>query len=293
MQTNSILGNFSREDFLKNAVIEPPTDYTFFDTNLKKTRIIVDSRVRNTNLFPNQNSYDIQFDDDIDDVIQVTLLYCDIPMPMYLINNYFNKLIVSIAGTDYTVILTNGDYDNTTLATELQTKINAATGYTFIVAYVALTDNFSFTINSTFTLKFIGYTNSLNQLLGFNFKNYIAISNGLGGYVITSEFKINFNYNNYLIMDIEQFDTLKSTDRDLNKSFAIIPKNFNNLNICDEFSYIKRFSPPIGKLARIKVRFYDRFGNLYDFQNMDHRYELLFESHKQKRKYGNMFGNNK
>ena len=41
------------------------------------------------------------------------------------------------------------------------------------------------------------------------------------------------------------------------------------------------------------ITFYDRFNNLYDFQNIDHRFEILFKSHKQRRKYGSILQNHK
>ena len=90
-------------------------------------------------------------------------------------------------------------------------------------------------------------------------------------------------------MSIEQFDLLKSIDRDLNKSFAMIPKMYQNLSIADSAKYKKNFSPPIPKLAKLRIKFFDRFGNPYDFQNVDHRFELLITSAKQRRKYGNIF----
>ena len=282
---NSILGNITSADYMKNAVIEPPKD---FDENLRITRIVVDSRARNRTIFPSPNSYDFDFDDDINDVVSATLKIADIPMPLYLINSYFNKLVVNIGGVDYTVELSNGDYTATEIATELQTKTSTVTGSTVTVSYITRTDNFKFVMAQPFTLKFKGYSNPLNQLLGFGVKDYIAVS-GIGGYEIVGEYRKNFEYNNYLILDIETFDNLKSIDRDLNKSFAIIPKNPNMLNIVDDFDYVKKFSPPINKVARLKIRFYDRFGNPYDFQNFDHRFEIVFMSHKQRRKYGNIF----
>jgi hypothetical protein len=163
----------------------------------------------------------------------------------------------------------------------LQTRLNTnSEGAVFGVQYIASTDNFTFTCTSPFTFLFENKTNPLNQLLGFGLKNYTSVANTL-----SSIYRKNFKYNNYIIMDIDQFDVLKSSDRDLNKSFALIPVNYNSLNICDLYDYKKVFNPPLGKLLKIHIHFYDRFGNPYDFQNMDHRFELIFESFKLKRKY--------
>lgn len=267
-----MLTNFNSQDFINKAIIEPPKDII---DDFKKTRVIVDSRIRNKNLFPSQNSYDIQFDDDINDVSKCELIYADIPMPLYLINKNFNTITFTINAITYNIILESGDYSISELATALQTQM----ANEFIVEYVPRTDNFRFTNTSAFSIDFTP-VNNLSMLLGFRQQVYHS-----NNFVINSEFRKNLNYNNYLIMDIEQFDVLKSSDKDLNKTFAIIPKHYNDLNICDDIRYIKKFSPPIPKLARLKIKFYDKFGNPYDFQNMDHRFELMFENYRQRRKY--------
>lgn len=283
-----ILGQFTSQDYAKTAIIEPPSSDLFQNPDMRKTRVPFDSRTRNVALYPNQNSYTIEFDE-IEDIASAQMVYCDIPMLMYLINNNFNTLYVSISNDVHRIVLTNGDYDENTLAIEMQTQLNTnAAGAVFTVAYVSKTDNYSFTSTMPFTLNFMNYKNSLNQLLGFAQKNYI--SSGADNTVL-SEYRRNFNYNNYLIMNIDQFDVLKSSNSDLNKSFALIPKNYNNLNICDTFEYKKFFTPPLGRLLRIQIRFYDKFGNPYDFQNIDHRFELIFESYKLKRKYGHILTN--
>lgn len=286
MYNQKILDTITKDDYNKYSVIEPGQDSLFSGADtLKKTRVIVDSRIRNTSLFPNQNKYDIEFDDNIDDIISCRLIYSDIPTPMYLVNSNFNKIVITIGSTDYTITLTNGNYTPVELATEIQTKLNSLGLATFGVTYVTLTDNYTFSCDTSFTLKFAGYVNPLNQLLGFSVANYVSnVSN-----IVKSVFRRNFEYNNYLIMDIEQFDVIKSADQYLDKTFAIIPISYTNLNLYDKFNYTKYFSPTLNKLSSLKIRFYDKFGNPYDFQNMDHRFELLFESHKHKKKYARIF----
>lgn len=279
--------DFNDMDYYQNAVIQPQKDPIDNDTFC--TRIIVDSRIRNKTLFPNQNSYEITFDDDINDVKNCRLLYIDIPMPQYLINSNFNTVYFSVASTNYEAIIPTGDYTASSLATAITTSMNTVVPGTFQVSYMSLLDNYVFNATVPFTLLFNDQSNSLAFLLGFSEKkNYVSISDpSTPSYpnMIEAEYRRNFDYNNYIIMDIEQFDLLKSNDRDLNKSFAMIPKNYTKMNIWDEQGIIKNFSPMIGRLAKIKIRFYDRYGNPYDFQNMDHRFELLFSSLKKRRKY--------
>jgi hypothetical protein len=115
--------------------------------------------------------------------------------------------------------------------------------------------------------------------------------------MIKSAFRKNFDFNNYAVMFIDQFEVNKNLNNPLNKSFAIIANDYNSLNIADEANIVKNFAPPINKITKMKISFYDRYGNPYDFQNIDHRFEILFKSHKQRRKYmavlKNHFGNAK
>lgn len=289
-QTQQKLTQFEDADYAKYSVIKPPSE--FHGDNEKYTRIVVDSRIRNKSLFPNPNDYEVPFDDDINDVIKAQLIYIDLPFSTYLVNNNFNKVVVNIGGVDKIAVLSTGDYDLPSFTTELQAALDALwTPSTITASYVQRTDSFKFTSAAAFTIKFVNQTNTLALLLGFaDNKDYPAVNTG-SNYEVVAPFRKNFNYNNYTIMDIDQFDLLKSIDKDLNKTFAIIPKNFDVLNMSEDAQYTKRFSPAIPKLNKLRVHFYDRFGNHADFQNMDHRFELLITSFKQKRKYGNIFSN--
>ena len=281
--------DFRQSDYYQNAVIQPPKDDTFIDNDTKYTRVVIDSRIRDRGLFPNQNSYEIPFEDDINDVKSCRLMYIDMPMPQYLVNSNFNTLHFSVGSTTYTATLPTGDYTATGLASAITTAMNAALPATFQVSYSTLLDNYVFNATTAFGLLFNGQTNPLSSLLGFSeSKDYVSSpdpSTPAYPNVISAEFRRHFEYNNYVIMDIEQFDILKSIDRDLNKSFAMIPKNYSAISFWDEQGIVKNFSPPIGRLGKLRIRFYDRYGNPYDFQNMDHRFELLFTSFKQRRKY--------
>jgi hypothetical protein len=280
---------FQDADYYQNAVIQPPKDFTFVENDNKTARIVIDSRVRDKGLFPNPNSYEIVFEDDINDVKQCRLLYIDIPMPQYLVNSNYNTLYFSVGLTSYVATIPLGDYTSTSLATAVTTAMNVALPATFEVSYNSLLDNYAFNSTVAFTLLFNGKTNPLSSLLGFSEKKDYASSadpsTPLFPNKVSAEFRRHFDYNNYVIMDIEQFDILKSIDRDLNKSFAIIPKNYSTMSLWDEQGIVKNFSPPLGRLTKLRIKFYDRYGNPYDFQNMDHRFELLFTSFKQRRKY--------
>ena len=289
-QQPNILDILTSEEFEKHAIIQPPGATDFIDNDKKYTRVVIDSMYRDTSQYPNPNDYYLVFDDDINDVASAKLLSMEIPLSTYLINMHFNTLWVTVGtGAERTVVLTQGDFSASDLATMMQGCLNtAALGATFTVSYNTAMDKYSFTANAAFSLNFSGKSNSLEPLLGFKKAVYASTNNS-----ITAPYRCNFNYNDYVVMCIDQFDNNKSNTKPLNKSFAIIGKSYNNLNISDKPEIQKNFNPPLARLAKIHMTFYDRYGNPYDFQNMDHRFEMLFHSFKQRRKYHNIFGQKK
>lgn len=268
-------------DYYKYAVIKPPA---VDGDNEKVTRLIIDSRVRNVDLYPNPNDYELLLDDDINDVVSAQLIYAQFYMNGYLIDSYFNTLYIEYDATVYAVKLSEGNYNITELKDELENKFNSVLGAgVMTVTYIKNLDKYVFTKTSggEFKIKFKGHSNNLALLLGFCDKKDYESTNS----VITAPFRINLEFNNYLIMDIEQFDLLKSSDSELNRTFAILPRTLLTMNVADQFIYVKRFTPPIPRLTKLRIKIYDRFGNKYDFQNRDHHFELVIKSFKHKRKY--------
>lgn len=282
------------QDYINNAVIPPPNSSADYENYTKYTRVIIDSKDRDKSLFPQPNAYEIKLDDDIDDVINVQLLNISVQMSMYMINQYFNTFTLQINGIKYDIILDTGNYTESELATEIANKCNVVAPGNFACAYNTKLDNFIIKSKDPFTLHFETQENSLCHLLGFDTKSYASsldASDATYTNVVKAPYRKNFAYNDYIIMCIDQFDINKSNTTDLNRSFAIIPSMYKNMNISDDPQIKKYFSPPLPRLAKLKIKFLDRFGNLYDFNNIDHHFELLFESFKQKRKYQNIFFN--
>ena len=280
------------DDYVNHALIKPPDTLTENDLNKRITRFVVDSRERDTQLFPSPNHYELIFEDDIDDVISAKLLITDIPFTTYLINKYFKTLVFKIGGSDYTVTLDEGDYTATELAAHMAEKMNETVADNFQVVYNTRKDNFTFKSKVAWSVD-LNVANSLCYLLGFKKALYESTPSGNAPYtyLITSEFRKNFEYNNYIVMNVDQFDINKSRTNLIQRSFAVIPKDSTRLNVADDFDLKKYISPPIPRLHKLRVRMFDPYGNPYDFQNADHRFEIEFTSFKQKRKYQQIFVN--
>lgn len=274
-------------EYIHNAIIPPPEN---MESETRYTRIIFDSKDRDTGLYPEPNNYEVRFDDDIEDVTSVQLVSVDAPLSSYMINKYFDTFTVTIGGAAQDVVLDHGDYEPGAFAQMVEAKLDTLGA--FRVTYVATTDNFKIESNVPFSISF-PQSNSLHQVFGFKKAEYTAVASGdlAFPYVVRSEYRRNFLFNNYMVLSIDSFDVNKSNGNVLHRTFAVVSKNYWDINFSDDPKIIKNFTPPIPRLARVKVSFVDRFGNPYDFQNFDHRIELVFSSFKQKRKYQNIFLN--
>jgi hypothetical protein len=274
--------------FSDKAVIMPPE--AIYDTDVQKryTRVIVDSKDRNTQLFPNPNIYEIALDDDIEDVLTAELININIPFTQYLVNNTYKTFQVIRNSTTYDVVLPIGDYSATDLAQVTATTLNAIENI-YDVQYSSLTDNFVFKASQPFTIIF---PTPIAKLYGYDInKPYASTASGSSPFtqIVKAPFRKDFAYNDYIVMTIDQFDINKSTNNQLLKSFALLSPTMNSTQVASDQQVKKRFSPPLARLHKLRIKFYDRFGNPYDFQNSDHYFQILFESYKQKRKYQNIF----
>lgn len=292
MQGSKSVLEYTDKEYYHNAVIKPVFDETFLENNTKNTRMVIDSKDRDQVLFPEPNKYEMAFDDDINDVVSVQLLslYANISAS-YLINKYFNTLKFTVAATNYNCTLSIGDYTETSLATQIESKLNALIASNFKVIYNTPLDKYIICSKVAFSMDF-NFDNSLAPMLGFVKNTYnsivdasydVAFTN-----VIVAPYRKNLDFNNYCAMYIEQFDVNKNPNKNLNKCFAIIGNNYEIMNISDDPMIIKYFNPPINKLNKLRISFFDRYGNPMDFQNTDHRFELMFKSFKQGRKYGHI-----
>jgi hypothetical protein len=303
---NHTILNHDSFDYSKSAVIPPPELKT---ENKRVFRMVIDSRDRNKELFPEPSKYDILFDEEIEDVNAVELLSADVPFSAHLVNrnNRRFRLIVPSESFDQVIQVETGDYTTATLATAVRDAIQAALTAASIVAttlkveYDPVKDGFVFRSTAPFSLNFLPAActipgasdckSTLSTVLGFDRKIYAstdATATGLYGdghvHRILGPYRKNFDEIKYLILDIAGLSVNKSKNNLVNKSFAIIDKSdYLNTHLMNHFR--KTLNPPMPKFDRIKVAFYDYDGNLYDFQNQDHRFELLFESYKMTRRY--------
>jgi len=157
----------------KHSLIKPPEDGTI-DPAKRAFLYVIDSRERNTELYPSPSSYAVTLDEDVTDVVSARIVDADIPFPRHLVHENNNKLYVTesaavlngenTADYEYTnnvvrIEIPTGDYSVERLRQELESQMNANLQATSVtVTHDTLKDKFTFTSS---------LVNSAGEPLGF------------------------------------------------------------------------------------------------------------------------------
>jgi hypothetical protein len=129
----------------------------------------------------------------------------------------------------------------------------------------------------------------LGYFMGFNKGVYIAVQNAVTtNYEITSNFSVQLNDGNYVLMELDFCNKEDETALDgrlsgrVDGCFAKIPITGNSGDIiffrewcCPMNKAI--LSPPIGQLKTLHIKFRTHDGRLIEFNNVDHSLTLEFE----------------
>lgn len=122
------------------------------------------------------------------------LMACHIPNTFYNVNNNNNKIYFYEDGTEKVATLTNGNYDSSTLLTEIETVMDIASGghNTYTVTYSSLTAKYTFSAGNAFHFTFgSNQTASAYKLLGFD--RFDTVS----GTSVTSSSFVDLTYSSY------------------------------------------------------------------------------------------------
>ena len=264
-------------DYKNSVIIKPPfSQPTNKEIGKQFTRIVIDSRDRDINLYPTPSKYVYHLDQDIEEVTSAEVIIMDVPLSGYIINNNNNVLTI-IWPDDFQqkIIIPVGNYDGPRLAEMLQNLINDSQ-----ITYNPVQDNITFYGYVPFSLDFTSKdSKAIAAILGFSKGIYVS--------PVTSTYRINLNVNNYVVMNIEQFNINISSNNVIDRTTALIhykPISINYVSFAN-MQIKKFFNPPIARLNKLKLSFMDYYGNPYDFQNQDHRIEILFESKKNLSRY--------
>ena len=115
-------------------------------------------------------------DDKDIEMIEISVQNAQIPISFYNINVYNNILIITYDSIQYTLTLTRGNYNSTTLINEITTKLSAQGITDITISISSITGNLTFTRAGSldFTIDSIG---TINKVLGFlENTNYTSVS---------------------------------------------------------------------------------------------------------------------
>lgn len=281
--------NINDEVFLNKAIIKPPeTDFKNLPT--KKIRYIIDSRDRNYNLYPLPSKYSIDTEETIHDIVKVDLVLTDFKFNDYNITK--NNNILHLDSNIYTI--PEGRYT----AEELSNKINEIVTQ-LTVTYDNIRDKFTIKNNGSI-LKFKSNTqerydhmmidvypnNSIGKVLGFSIDNYVL--NLVG---IEAPYRVSLESENYFLMFMRPTKLYQSKNNSVTNAFAIINKDEGNGFFIkgNETIASKSFNPRMPTFNKLCFKFCDRKGNLYDFQNKEHKMILIFTCLRQTVSYNGIY----
>lgn len=227
--------------------------------------VIVNSRLRDSGT-ENNFSYTLRWP--VSDPISYAVESVQLYNTAYTINNYNNKLYwTDSTPTAHTTTLTNGNYTVSSLASHIETLMNAAnTGSgTFTVTSNTNTGKITITNSSVnFSLTFGTNTeNSVSSTIGFNNANKTSSQTYTGEKIV----KLNTKY--YSIYGDIGSQNSYSADELVN-IIAYVP---NNVNFGDMINYqselAKSFKITEKEISRMKFYIKDDMGNIVDLNGVD------------------------
>ena len=294
--------NRSLKDFLKeikkttqslvqfNTGNTNDTNYLNFRNNLftkdiEKRLLVIDTK----NMINHTNTSDFKIDfvngsknnangyGPIHNVIGFRLVKALLSHISYQVHDGNNKLVIKLASGITEIILTNGSYTPTTLASELKTKLVADSGIlTATVTFSSTTNKYTITLNVAFALHLSQTDSSMWRLLGFDNRNHVDSE------LNTTHISDNPIDHSHHFIDLV-IDEIPSIACKMHPSgyklIDRIPLSLQSgaliyyMAPVTEFSSINYFYPITLKQLSIKL-YEDTHDRLYQSQSLDHSFEF-------------------
>lgn len=278
------------------------------------TKIInINTRFRDNYNTTQSTDFIINFPYTIKKLLTMKLLNYRLPNTVYTISDKLgsNSFNISNDISNEFINLTNGSYDDMTIVTEINSKLQEKNFDTILVEYNENTgkiifkssDNSNFNLNFDFnetTCDFIPPNNinkdqlTLGWLLGFrgdyinkSLKNYNNFNNFNNKYenksLYESESIFDNTGNSYFLLSINDFknnhDTVFMSPFN-NQSLAdnnILAKLSRSCSDCNNIQYPKRIYFGPTDINKLHIKIYDEFGRIIDINNADLNLELECE----------------
>lgn len=277
--------------FAEHALIPPPKTESK-DISTRQHRVVIDSRDRDMIKYPDPSNYVIDINHDIRDVLSVQLIAYDIPFNNINVtedNNLFEYL--DAIGDLQTIEIPEGEYNDISLLTDTINDLFAGPG-TLNYPLSVSTSNIQLELNTTDATRFLfasdtGYRHrSIAKTLGFEPVDITASGS------TTAKYKYHLEAERYVALFLQAAKLCQTTNPGTHECFAMIPRYVDSEGAQALDTFVrKRFAAPIAALDKIHVRFKTRGGSYYNFENKDHRLELVYTCYRQPKNYNAIFAN--
>lgn len=276
--------------FAEHALIPPPKTESK-DITTRQHRVVIDSRDRDMIKYPDPSNYVIDINHDIRDVLSVQLVAYDIPFNNINVtedNNLFEYLDAN--GDLQTIEIPEDEYNVVTLINDINGLFvgSSSPNYPLSVS----TSNIQLELNTTDATRFLfasdtGYRHrSIAKTLGFEPVDITA-----SGWT-TAKYKYHLEAERYVALFLQAAKLCQTTNPGTHECFAMIPRYVDSEGAQALDTFVrKRFAAPIAALDKIHVRFKTRGGSYYNFENKDHRLELVYTCYRQPKNYSAIFAN--
>lgn len=283
---NRVLGNYPDGIVVRPGPRVAEEQYIF-------SQLVIDSRDRDTKLYPNPNDYVIHLKSPLRDVVSLEMLQICVPKSEDLINENNNKFTFQetqqqIDENKYvTAQVANGQYQTISELTDaLTTAMNNASliGATYVVSSDPLTNMVTISggngilgvYNSTDGSYMMG---NMSSNIGFSAQNVNTVSGSL-----TSDGVYDIDGADYIVMELEGVSNCMGSSDTLDGCFAMIPLcdvlhgsifhgRLNDVGKC----YV-RFNPTLPRLTKLHIKFKRPDGTLYNFQGRNHNFMFELKS---------------
>lgn len=276
-------------------------------------RIVLDSRDRDRSAFPDPAKYEVKLPDDLDNVISVRLVSADVPFSAYTLPadspsppppfgaSVSPKRSVMIqfppaagvnGGLPVPITLPAGNYAS---AQDIAQELNAAMQAASVpcdarfdprqdVIYIFSDYVIQVQIDAKVSPRLAAL---LGAGAGALTADAVTASSAPGAALNTNSrvfglrmpYRVDVRGDRYVSLTLSpSAELLRSANTITDRTFAIVPSTGQtNISGSDGAAPVeKSWRAPLARVARIGLQFLDYYGEPYDFQNQDHRIELVF-----------------
>jgi hypothetical protein len=247
--------------------------------------INVDSRFRNTDLYPNSGKFTLKLNQTIKDILYIRLSSTEIPNLYYTFSQVKKNVsfIVTVGAANTTVTIGDGFYDATQMLTKLQSllPLNMTIAVNLLNGIVTISHTTSFSINfsNNSTSKPLGH------YLGFIKDNYTSVLNNVTTRnEIVSDTLLDTIGDNYIFLRINDYGKIYNFNKatgDYNEILdnylgkVILTANKTEKNFDNNNFITKRhiFRQPTN-ISKLDIELLDPYGNTIKTNLIDYSFTL-------------------